>query len=160
MIKCSLFTRKWHEMLRSLIWKNRIWLVEDNSSTWKIAQCLFSAMIGYILNELWTLLSWYVMECTLFGVYVLSQGAEKTRFSLKMIQLMRTFHINLDLNRRGSREGRKPLQLGNLLFQIFVNFQTRALTHKKKKKQRRDQLFQNLSVSWISPYFHFPLVGW
>ena len=94
-------------------------------------------MIGYILNELWTLLSWYVMECTLFGVYVLSKGAEKTRFSLKMIQLMRTFHINLDLNRRGSREGHKPLQLGNLLFQIFVNFQTRALTHKKKKKAKK-----------------------
>ena len=36
---------------------------------------------------------------------------EKTRFNLKVIQMMRTFHImiNLDLNRRGSREGHKPL---------------------------------------------------
>ena len=50
-----------------------------------------------------------MMECKLFGVYVLSKGAKKkARFNLK---LMRTFEIpiNLDLNRRGSREGHKPL---------------------------------------------------
>ena len=37
----------------------------------------------------------------------MSKGAEKTRSNFKMIQMMRTFFmsINLDLNRRGSREG-------------------------------------------------------
>ena len=45
---------------------------------------------------------------------------------------MRTFNkfhvpINLDLNRRCSRKGNKPLQLGNLLFQICVKSQTRAM---------------------------------
>ena len=43
-IKCRLFTRKWHMMEQS-----GIWLVEYNSSTWKITQCSCSAMIGYVL---------------------------------------------------------------------------------------------------------------
>ena len=71
-------------------------------------------MIGCVLIGLWTFFSsweyqyqWYVMECKFFGVCVVSKGAEKTCFTLKMIQMMRTFHIpiNLDLNGRGSREG-------------------------------------------------------
>ena len=36
-MKCRLFTRKWHVMEQSLIWQNGIWLVEYNSNTWKIA---------------------------------------------------------------------------------------------------------------------------
>ena len=71
-------------------------------------------MIRCVLIGLRTLISswkyqfqWYVMECKFFGVCVVSKGAEKTCFTLKMIQMMRTFHIpiNLDLNGRGSREG-------------------------------------------------------
>ena len=34
-------------------------------------------MIGYVLIRLWTLFSWYVMECKLFGVYAVRKGAEK-----------------------------------------------------------------------------------
>ena len=47
---------------------------------------------------------------------------------------MQTFSIliNLDLNRRGSRKGNKPLQLGNLLFQICVKSQTRAMMKKNE----------------------------
>ena len=46
---------------------------------------------------------------------MVSKGAEKTRFNLKMVQMMRTFHspINLYLNRRGSRKSHKPLHLSN-----------------------------------------------
>ena len=82
--------------------------------------------------------------------------------------------MNLDPNRGFSREGHKLLQLVNLLFQIFVRFQSRAMTNKKervvhslvyasqkkKKEKKGDQLFQNLSMSWISAYFQFPLVYW
>ena len=32
----------------------------------------------------WTLFSRYVMECKLFGACVVSKGAEKTRFNLKI----------------------------------------------------------------------------
>ena len=38
------------------------------------------------------------MEYKLFGVWVVSKGAEKTFFNLVMIQMMRTFHIPIDLN--------------------------------------------------------------
>ena len=43
-------------------------------------------MIGYVLIGLWTLVSWYVMEYQLFGVCVVSKGAEKTRFNFHMIK--------------------------------------------------------------------------
>ena len=60
--------------------------MEYNSSRCKIAWCSFSAMIGYVLIGLWTLVSWYVMEYQLFGVCVVSKGAEKTRFNFHMIK--------------------------------------------------------------------------
>ena len=52
----------------------------------------------------------YVMKCKLFGVCFVSKGAEK-----HILTLNGTFHIpiNLDLNRRGFREGHKPLHLSN-----------------------------------------------
>ena len=48
---------------------------------------------------------------------------------------MRTFHIPIKSrpNRRGSLEGPKPVQLGNLLFEILVKFQTRAVTNKNEQ---------------------------
>ena len=48
-IKCRLFTRKWHVTERGPIWRNGIWLVEYNSSTWKIVQCSCRAMVWYVL---------------------------------------------------------------------------------------------------------------
>ena len=33
-------------------------------------------MIEYVRIGLWTLFSWYVFECKLFGVCVVSKGAE------------------------------------------------------------------------------------
>ena len=42
-------------------------------------------MIGYVLIGLKTF-SWYVMECELFGVCVVSKGEEKACFNFKMIQ--------------------------------------------------------------------------
>ena len=41
--------------------------------------------------------------------------------------------MNLDPNRGFSRKGHKLLQLVNLLFQIFVRFQSRAITNKKER---------------------------
>ena len=41
-------------------------------------------MIGYVLIGLWTLFSGYVIEFKLFGVCVVSKGAEKTRFNFKI----------------------------------------------------------------------------
>ena len=67
-IKCRLFTGEWRAMERSIIWQNGICWVEYSSGAWKIAQCSCSAMIGYVLNGLWTLFSWYVMLCKLFDV--------------------------------------------------------------------------------------------
>ena len=66
----------------------------------------FSAVIGYVLIGHRTF-SWQVQMSAVWRV----KSGEKTRFNLKIIQMMRTFHItiNLDLNRRGSREGHKPL---------------------------------------------------
>ena len=43
----------------------------------KIALCSRRAMIGYVLIELWTFFSWYVMEYKLFGVWGVSKGVEK-----------------------------------------------------------------------------------
>ena len=43
----------------------------------KIASCACSAMIVHVLIGLWTLFSWYVVKCKLFGVCVASKGAEK-----------------------------------------------------------------------------------
>ena len=65
-----------------------------------------SAVIGYVLIGLRTF-SWQVQ----IQVVWRERGEEKTRFNLKIIQIIRTYHItiNLDLNRRGSREGHKPL---------------------------------------------------
>ena len=48
--------------------------------------------------------SCYVMQCKLFGVWVMSKGAKKVKepkntfFNLVMIQMMRTFHNPMDLN--------------------------------------------------------------
>ena len=114
-------------MERSLIWQNGIWLLIYNSSRWKISQCSWRAMIGHVLIGLWTLFSWYVMECKLFDGWVVSRRAEKTRFNLKMMQKgeMRTFHIpiNLDLNRRGSQKGHKPLHSSKLAQSLrFMSF--------------------------------------
>ena len=39
--------------------------------------CSRRAMIGYVLIELWTFFSWYVMEYKLFGVWGVSKGVEK-----------------------------------------------------------------------------------
>ena len=39
-----------------------------------------------MLIGLWTLFSLYMMECKLFDVCVVSKGAEKTLFTLKIIQ--------------------------------------------------------------------------
>ena len=65
---------------------------------------------------------WWNVSCLACKLWV--KERKETPFNLKMTQMMRTFHIplNLDLNRQGSREGHKPLQLGNLLFQICVQF--------------------------------------
>ena len=41
-------------------------------------------MVRYVLIGLWTLFSRYEMECKLFGACVVSKGAEKTRFNLKI----------------------------------------------------------------------------
>ena len=41
-------------------------------------------MIGHVLTGLWTLFSWYVMECKLFGVCAESKGAGKKSFNLKI----------------------------------------------------------------------------
>ena len=67
-IKCRLFTGEWRAMERSIIWQNGICWVEYSSGARKIAQCSCSAMIGYVLNGLWTLFSWHVMLCKLFDV--------------------------------------------------------------------------------------------
>ena len=77
-IKCRLFTRKWHKMEQSLMWQNGIWWVEYNSIMWNIAYCSCRAMIGHVLIRFWTLFSWYV-----FTMYIVSKGAEKTPFNLK-----------------------------------------------------------------------------
>ena len=77
-IKCRLFTRKWHKMEQSLMWQNGIWWVEYNSSMWNIAYCSCRAMIGHVLIRFWTLFSWYM-----FGMCILSKGAEKTPFNFK-----------------------------------------------------------------------------
>ena len=77
-IKCRLFTRKWHKMEQSLMWQNRIWWVEYNSSMWNITYCSCRAMIGHVLIRFWTLFSWYM-----FTMCILSKGAEKTPFNLK-----------------------------------------------------------------------------
>ena len=61
--KCRLLTGEWRAMERSIIWQNGICWVEYSSGAWKIAQCSCSTMIGYVLNGLWTLFSWYVMLC-------------------------------------------------------------------------------------------------
>ena len=42
--------------------------------------------LGMFLIGLWTLVSWYVMEYQLFGVCVVSKGAEKTHFNFHMIK--------------------------------------------------------------------------
>ena len=86
-IKCRLFTRKWHIMEQSLKGQSGIWLVEYNSSTWKnytIYSC--RVMIGYVLIGLRTLFPWYLMESELFGMCIMSKREEKTCFNLKMIQ--------------------------------------------------------------------------
>ena len=70
-------------MERSLIWRNGIWLVEYNSSIWKIKHCPCSAIIGYVLIGLWTLFPWYVMECKLIGMLVVSKGEEKHVLTLE-----------------------------------------------------------------------------
>ena len=53
--------------------------------TWKIA----NVHVVHWLSMLWLNFEhrflWYVMECKLFRVCVVSRGAEKTRFNLKMI---------------------------------------------------------------------------
>ena len=43
----------------------------------KIANCSCSIMIVHVLIGLWTVFSWYVVKCKLFGVCVASKGAEK-----------------------------------------------------------------------------------
>ena len=43
-------------------------------------------MIWYVLIGLWTLFSYYVMECKLFGLCIVRKGAESTRFYLKIIK--------------------------------------------------------------------------
>ena len=59
----------------------------DNACKHMIMHALCSAMIEYVMNGLWTLFFlWCVMEYKLFGVCIVSKGAEKTRFNLKMIQ--------------------------------------------------------------------------
>ena len=70
---------------------------------------------------------------------------------------MRTFHINLDLNRRGSREGHKPLQWGHLLFQIFVNFQTWAMTNKNKSKE---EISYSKIYLWVGFHLIFIFLLW
>ena len=57
MIKFRLFSKKWHIMEWSLMWQNGMWLVEYNSSMWKIAKSSYRAMIGYVLIGLRTLFS-------------------------------------------------------------------------------------------------------
>ena len=59
-------------------------------------------MMRCVLIGLWTLFSWYVMECKLFGMCIVSKGAKKIQFP-----------INLNLNQQGSHEGHKPLDLSN-----------------------------------------------
>ena len=51
----------------------------------KIAYCSRSAMIGYVLIGLRTFFSWYVMECKLFGVCVVSKKVGKKSSNIKMI---------------------------------------------------------------------------
>ena len=65
-----------------------------------------SAVIGNVLIGRRTF-SWQVQ----IQVVWRKRGEEKTRFNLKVIQMIRTYQItiNLDLNRRVSREGHKPL---------------------------------------------------
>ena len=70
MIKCRLFTQKWHVMKQSLIWQNGIWLMEYSSTTWKITLCSCSALIWCVFIRLWTLFLLYVMEWKLFGMWV------------------------------------------------------------------------------------------
>ena len=76
-IKCRLFTRKWHKMEQSLMWQNGIWWVEYNSSMWNIAYCSCRAMIGHVVIRFW-MFSWYM-----FTMCIVSKGAEKTHFNLK-----------------------------------------------------------------------------
>lgn len=49
-----------------------------NSSMWNIAYCSCRAMIGHVLIRFWMLFSWYV-----FGMCIVSKGAEKTPFNFK-----------------------------------------------------------------------------
>ena len=40
-------------------------------------------MIGYVLVGLWSLFSWYMMECKLIGMLVVSKGEEKHVLTLE-----------------------------------------------------------------------------
>ena len=62
---------------------------------------MFMQHIDWVYSD-WTLdVSWYVMECKLLSMCVVSKGVKKTPFDIEMIQKVKckpSFYILINLN--------------------------------------------------------------
>ena len=152
--KCRLFTRKWHVIEQSPMWQNGIWLVEYNSSMWKIAQCSCSAMIGYVLIGLWMLFSWYVMKCKLFGLciwtlkYYFLHTWHQSQWSPGIISTARKLHLTF--KHKTTPTWKFWCLLLNLLWLwCAVEFTSLSMSSKNTRSIKQKQFVSNFRESHI-----------
>ena len=99
----------------------------------------------------WTLFLWYVMECKLFGGWVVSKGTEKTRFKLKILQKgwMRTFRPqSMRLSRRPQTIIVIKLAQNLWLMSLFVHSLLIPWHHLHENNSQTLRLVQNIQMLW------------